>query len=241
MAYDFLGLVNDVNKRVNEVQLSTSNFASANGFYGLARDSINSALRNINQLAYEWPFNHVEYTQTLTPGTNRYAYPTDTKTVDFDSFRVKRSSTFNNETSRLKILSYEDYLDRYIDDEYNTTNTSIRTLPRFVFRTPDQNYGLHPIPDQAYELVFEYYRLPVDLQNHSDVPVVPEQFRSVIVDGAMYYVYLFRGNTQDAAVSKELFDAGIKSMRSLYINRYEYIRDTRINGTIGSTNYMRAR
>lgn len=241
MAYDFIGLVNDINKRVNEVQLSASNFDNAVGFYGLAKDSINAAIRGINQYAYEWPFNHVEQEETLTAGVTRYSYPSDAKTIDFDSFRIKRNDTFGNETTKLKILSYEDYLDRFIDDEYNASNTSIRTTPKHVFRTPDQKYGVHPVPNEAYELVYEYYRLPVDLQISTDVPSIPEQFRYVIADGAMYYVYLFRGNTQDAAVSKELFDAGIKSMRSLYINRYDYIRDTRVSDTIGSANYMRTR
>ena len=38
MAYDFLGLVNDVNKRLNEVELTSSNFGNAVGFYSAAKD-----------------------------------------------------------------------------------------------------------------------------------------------------------------------------------------------------------
>ena len=59
MAYNFLGLVNDVNRRVNEVQLTSSNFATAKGFYDLGKDAVNYAIRYINQSEYEWPFNHV--------------------------------------------------------------------------------------------------------------------------------------------------------------------------------------
>ena len=33
MAYDFIGLVNEVNRRLNEVELTTSNFSTATGFY----------------------------------------------------------------------------------------------------------------------------------------------------------------------------------------------------------------
>jgi hypothetical protein len=233
MAYDFLGLVNDVNKRVNEVQLTTSNFANAIGFYGAAKDSINAALRYINQAAFEWPFNHVEQEDVLTEGQVRYGYPADTKTVDFDSFRIKRSGTFNNETRLLRLIAYEEYLERYVDAEYDTTNTSLRSVPRLVFRTPNQGFGVYPPPDNDYELVYEYYRLPVDLINPSDVPNIPEQFRYVIIDGAMYYAYLFRGNTQDATLQFQKFEEGIKDMRTIYINRYEYIRDTRV-GVSGS-------
>ena len=40
----------------------------------------------------------------------------------------------------------------------------------------------------------------------------------------MHYAYLFRGNTQDALVTKEKFDEGIKYMRSMLINRTPYVR-----------------
>lgn len=230
MAYDYLGLVNDVNRRVNEVQLTTSNFANSVGFYGMAKDAVNASIRYINQSAFEWPFNHVEQEETLTAGQIRYGYPADAKTLDMDSFRIKRNDTFGNATAKLSIISYEEYMERYIDSEYNT-NSNIRSIPRYVFRTPSQEYGLYPPPDKAYEVVYEYYSLPVDLINATDVPTIPEQFRYVIVDGAMYYAYLFRGNTQDARVLLEKFEAGIKDMRTLYINRYEYVRDTRIFNT----------
>ena len=227
-AYNFLGLVNDVNRRLNEVELTSANFAAATGFYSSAKDSINSALQYLGQNQFEWPFNHFTKDQTLTAGTVRYAYPSDAKTIDFDSFRIKRNSTFNNTTQKLQIIAYEDYLENYLDDEYNTSNTSIRSLPKRVFRTPNQQYGVHPVPNYAYELVYEYYKNTVELDVYTDVPAYPEQFRSVIVDGAMYYAYTFRGNTQDATLHLQKFNDGIKDMRSLYINRYEYIRDTRV-------------
>ena len=227
MAYDYLGLVNDVNRRLNEVELTSANFASAVGFYSATKESVNSAIRFINQEQFEWPFNHSEQEDILTAGETRYSYPSDAKTIDFDSFRIKRDDTLGNETRRLKILSYEEYLDKYVDNEYNSS-TAIRGLPDYVFRTPSQEYGLVPPPDKDYEIVYEYYRLPVDLVNATDVPAVPEQFRHVIVDGAMYYAYLFRGNSQDASIIYQKFLDGIKNMRTLYINRYDYLRSTMI-------------
>ena len=227
MAYDYLGLVNDVNRRLNEVELTTSNFATAVGFYSATKESVNNSIRFINQEQYEWPYNHVEQEDTLTVGEVRYPIPTDAKTIDYDTFRIKRNDTFGNDTRRLRIISYEEYLDKHIDLEYNTS-TSNREVPKYVFRSPSNEYGMVPPPDKAYELVYEYYRLPVDLINAGDVPTVPEQFRHVIVDGSMYYAYLFRGNSQDATIMYQKFLEGIKNMRSLYINRYEYVRSTAI-------------
>jgi hypothetical protein len=234
MAYDYLGLVNDVNKRLNEVELTSSNFATVTGFYSAAKDAVNGALRHINQSTFEWPFNHVEQEDVLTEGQVRYGYPADAKTLDFDSFRIKRSASFGNDTRKLKLMAYEEYLENYVDAEYDTSNTGIRSIPRVIFRTPNQGFGVYPPPDNAYELVYEYYRLPVDLISATDVPSIPEQFRYVIVDGAMYFAYLFRGNTQDATLQFQKFEEGIKDMRTLYVNRYDYVRDTRISLTGGT-------
>ncbi len=237
MAYDFLGLVNDVNKRLNEVELDSENFADAVGFYSTAKDAVNSAINQINFLQHEWPFNHVTQEETVTAGVTRYTFPSDAKTVDMDTFRIKKSATLNNDTSRLYILSYEDYLDKFVDQEYNTDATS--KVPTHVFRAPDMSFGLVPVPDKAYTVVYEYYRLPVDLQAYSDVPTIPEQFRNIIIDGAMHYAYLFRGNTQDATLMQQKFMEGINRMRTIYINRTDYVRGTMIERSPTVSNYLR--
>jgi hypothetical protein len=69
MSYDYIGLVNEVNRRLNEVELVSGNFATAKGFYSQIKDSVNSSIRDINQTHYEWPFNHVLAEDTLTAGT----------------------------------------------------------------------------------------------------------------------------------------------------------------------------
>ena len=228
MAYDYLGLINDVNRRLNEVELTSSNFAAATGEYSMIKDAVNSAIRYLNQHEYEWPFNHVETEETLTAGTVRYAYPADAKTLDMDSFRIKRDDTLGNDTKRLNIITYEEYLDKYVDGEYNTSDNR-RALPDYVFRTPSSQFGFVSVPDKAYTVVYEYYRLPVDLINSTDVPSVPEQFRYILLDGAMHYAYMFRGETQESAIMQQRFVDEIKNMRSLYINRYDYVRSTVID------------
>ena len=135
---------------------------------------------------------------------------------------------------KLRLLSYEEYLEKYSDYEYNTS-TGIRALPEFVFRTPDDGFGIIAPPDKAYELVYEYYRLPVDLINDTDVPTVPEQFRHVIVNGAMHFAYMFRGESQESMLMQTKFEAEIKQMRGLYINRYDYLRSTIVNRNTAAT------
>lgn len=225
MAYNFLGLVNEVNRRFNEVELTSSNFATAKGFYSAAKDSVNAAIRDVNQSHYEWPFNHVLEEETLSAGTSRYSIPADASNVDYDSFRIKENTTFGNDTVKLEVLSYEDYLHRFVDQEY-TSDTSVRGVPRYIVQAPSQEYIVVPSPDNAYEIVYEYYRISVDMQNSGDVPYIPERFKHVIVDGAMYHAYMFRGNEQSATLSKAKFEEGIKRMRTILINRYNYVTST---------------
>ena len=233
MAYDYIGLVNDVNRRLNEVELTSTNFLTATGEYSMIKDAVNASLRYINQHEYEWPYNHVEEEEVLTAGLVRYAFPSDAKTIDFDSFRIKRDDTLGNATIKLKSLSYEEYLENYVDIEYNTS-TGIRQLPGFVVKTPSQEYAIVQPTDKAYTIVYEYYRLPVDLINSTDVPTIPEQFRYVIVDGAMHFAYLFRGEGQEAAIVQQRFEQEIKQMRSIYINRYQYVRSTVLTNTLAT-------
>ena len=223
--YNFLSLVNDVNRSLNEVELNASNFLDSKGVYADNKNAVNAAVRFISHKGVDWPFSHTTSTLTLTPGEIRYPYPTDAKKVDFNTFRLKGSDTLNTETRSLFNIDYEDYLRKYSDMEYRPDR--YEAVPTLVFRTPGMQIGVLPAPRLAYQVVYEYFRSPPDMFSAEDVPFIPEQFKYVIHDGAMYYAYMFRGDTEAASVQKSLFDAGIDSMVSLYINRYEYLRPPR--------------
>ena len=47
-------------------------------------------------------------------------------------------------------MDYKEYVDKYIDQE--STSDDVGGVPIYVFRTPDNNYGLYPYPDKAYTL-----------------------------------------------------------------------------------------
>ena len=228
MAYNFLGLVNDINNRLNEVALTESNFAASVGYYSLAKDAINSAIRHINQEEFEWPWNHLQEELQVAAGSIKYFYPTDAKTINMNSFRIKRDNTLNVETKKLKNLVYEEWLEKYADDEFNT-DTSIRGVPTHITRSPGRELICHPVPDKAYTLVYEYYTYGYDLEAALDVPALPEQYRFAIVDGAMYYAFQFRGDTPAADVALKKFTEQIKYLRSININRTPYLRDTRVH------------
>lgn len=232
MAYNYLEITNSLLRSLNEVELTSNNFVAAKGFYAHAKDAVNNALRDINQAGQDWPFNHVEQTDTLSDGVSRYAFPSDASKIDFDSFRIKEDITFGNDTVRLEVITYDDYLKYYIDQEYST-DTSRLGVPTKVCHAPSDQYVVIPPPKEDYELVYEYYRIPVDLVNPTDVPFVPERYKYVVLDGAKYHAYMFRSNEQAASIAKGKFEEGLKRMRTILINRYEYITSTyRPTGTM---------
>ena len=75
-----------------------------------------------------------------------------------NSFRIRRDNTLSVGTEKLKQLLYEEWLEKYADDEFNT-DASIRGVPRFIVRTPSRELICSPVPDKAYTIVYEYLSL----------------------------------------------------------------------------------
>jgi hypothetical protein len=225
MAYDYIGITNEVLARMNEVELTSSNFANSRGFQTQCKNAVNDAINYINQREFGWPFSHATQTETLSVGTTRYTIPTSAQHVDYETFRISKDNTLGVAGTTLRVLDYKEYVDKYIEQE---TTSDVGGVPLYVFRTPDNNYGLYPYPNKAFELKYEYYNKPTALSSTTDVPTVPEQFRQVIVDGATAYGYQYRGESQQYGINFSRFEEGIKQMQSLLLNRTDYVRSTYI-------------
>ena len=124
MAESYLTLTNKVLARLNEVQLTSSNFSNARGIQVQAQNAVNESVRYINQKEFQYPFNHSTKSETLVPGTVRYTIPTTAKTVDYNTFRLVKDSDLGSSGGRLYVLNYNDYINSYItqEDEITTTN-----------------------------------------------------------------------------------------------------------------------
>ena len=226
MAYNYLGLTNEVLARMNEVELTASNFVSgARGFQVQCKNAVNDAINYINQREFGWPFSHATKTQILVADQTRYSIPTDAIHVDYETFRISKDNTLGVAGTTLRVLDYKEYVDRLIEQE---TTSDVGGVPIYVFRTPDNNYGLYPYPDKAYTLKYEHFNKPTALSAATDAPTVPEQFRQVIADGATAYAYQYRGEAQQYGINFSRFEEGIKHMQSILLNRTDYVRSTYI-------------
>ena len=120
----FLSLTNSVLARLNEVQLTSSNFSNARGIQIQAQNAVNESIRYINQREFQYPFNHTTKTQTLSPGIVRYSIPTDAKHVDYNTARIVKNSTLGASGANLSIMQYNEYVNNESitqEDEIVTT------------------------------------------------------------------------------------------------------------------------
>ena len=148
------------------------------------------------------------------------------KFVDYNNFRIERDTSVNIGTARrLEQITYNDYIDTYVDQE-NETDTSKGAATTNVFKTLDNSFGVVPMPDKAYTITYEYFNFPVDLNLFSDAPTIPERFKFVITDGAMYHAYMFRDNIEMGQLAFKKFEDGMKYMRKLLVNENVYLRAT---------------
>ena len=137
MALTFLSLTNSTITRMNEVELTSSNFTGSRGVQTQCKAAVNEAIRYINQREFGYSFNHATNTESLVPGKVRYTLPTSTKSVDYNTVRIKKSTTLNCSGSNLGILNYNEYIQNEYanqEDEINSTtlngshSSSVATL-----------------------------------------------------------------------------------------------------------------
>ena len=253
MAYNFLGLVNQICRKVNEVELTEGNFGTAQGFYSLAKDAVNRAIKDINNSEDYWRFNYKEHIQLMEQGVARYALPNDHTTVDFDTFRIglnveltipgsgvwydpllwNDSDTYSDVLSfsnaknlsfRSKWLKPLDYDDYLQNYSFKEFMAEEQNEPRFVVKTPTNSFIVHPTPSFYFPVFFDYYSLTNELTAPTDVPTIPEKYDFVIFTGAMRDVYSFREDDFNAEKSENYFRNQIKEMRRREINLMTYVR-----------------
>jgi len=223
----FISLTNELLRRMGEVVLDTTEFAGARNIQALAKNAINSSIRELMHGAQEWPFALTTYTQTMTAGTGTYSFPSDLSSVDWESFYLKQLTAANNDPSRLPVLTYVDHLDNYRPNE-DMTGVGGRGVPVAVYQTQESKFGVTPKPDQAYEIEYKYWSFPAALSADTDVAIIPDRFNGVLLDGAMFNMLMFRSNEQGATMYKEKFDLGIRTMRRLLLDEPLYMRSTMI-------------
>jgi hypothetical protein len=223
----FLELTNKVLRRLNEVEISPSDFASVRGVQALAKDAVVTAIAKINQAEFTWPFNAAEHQQTLLVGQEEYSWPVFFKVADWDSFQIQKDESLEVNHKSLKFISRDQWYMNHRDQDYDA-GVEGRDIPTYVFPAHGNGWGLSPSPDKPYDVKFRYYLSNVDMSAYNDESRIPTAYDHVILEGALYTMYMFRDNVESASAAAAVFQQGVKEMQSILINKYNRMYDTRI-------------
>ena len=228
MPSTYIDLCNKVLRRLNEVEIAADDFGSVRGVQALVKDAVKDSISRINQAEFEWPFNAAEHTQVLTAGQTEYDWPSFFKIADWNSFQLQKDDSLNTGFKTLKYIERDEWYRSHRDNDYEAGSAG-RGVPEKVFDKHGSGFGVTPSPDAAYSVRFRYFMNYTDILNSTDVTRIPETFDTVIVDGALYFLYMFKDNIESAQVAYLSFEKGIKDMQGIYINSYESVRDRRVN------------
>ena len=229
MPSTFINLTNELLRKFNEVEITNpSQFNSLRGVQAVARDAIRNAIRDINQLHYEWPFNAYEHTQTLVKGISEYSWPDNFKYAEWESFFIVKDDTLGTDTRDLKRINREEWYSYFRDMDLDSLPDG-RSIPEFVFPSHGTGFGVTPVPNQNYQIKYRYFRDPPDLVEPDDEVIIPSQWDNVIIMMATPQMYIFRNNPENAQLSEQKAMELLGRMRGILTNKEFKMFDRRIN------------
>lgn len=227
MASTYLDLTNEVLRRVNEVELTASSFASARGIHAHAKDAVLATLRKMNSERFEWPFNSAVGTQVCVVGQEDYTWPSDLRIPDWESFYIEKDDTLNINTTRLRRYSLNEYREKFRDADLDSTTDGLN-IPEYVYELSSGGFGIAPSPDQLYTIKFKYFINTITMSDYDDTTTIPDEYTYVIIDGALEYMYIFLDNTPRAQMKGQDFKRGLDYMSYILIPKAPYVRDMRM-------------
>lgn len=209
----YLDLTNQVLRRLNEEQLTSVNFDTAAGVHGLAKEAVLAAVQDISQRSQVWPW--LKETQTITTlaGVVKYAPDADVRVIDYETFKLVRDDAATPPiiAATLLPLLYNPYIryGRPLDEQMDADMWSV---PRNVVRNDDNVVILSPPPIVDLEIEYSAWVKAVIMDAFDDVCQIPDDYRLTIIDGAMYYLYMFRTDTENADRIGLKFKGDVDSM-----------------------------
>jgi len=252
MATTYLDITNEVLRELNEIPLTSANFANATGLQKFVKDTVNKSIFDIANEEPQLPFFSAGVSGSTDPFYGNVTVPTvagqrfytlksdsssittDYASIDWDDFYVTTINV-SGETSPyvskgLRFLTLDDWK-RYYRDSENEDDANSQTYgePKFVIKSPDsRKFGLSPIPDKVYNIHFYAFVRPTALSAYDDTMVLPEQYSNIVTARMRYYVWQFKESPQQAAFALDDYKKGMKYMKSNLMNPApKYMTDDR--------------
>lgn len=224
-------LVNTVLDELNESRITT--IGSNTGVQRLVEGLVLKAVRDINNAEKEWSYLYAAQTQTLTAGTQEYAFPTTWRSIDWESFFIDSPAGTAASEFVAERLCYIDLDEWRIkakakDEDALSRQTTLRGRPTHVFRLQNEKWGVTPVPDKAYVVTFDSWVDPTIMTTDTDTPSIPDEWQNLIIERALVYAYRFLNHTDEMFLARDNYKEGLKEMRTKLINFRQDIRTTNV-------------
>lgn len=112
-------------------------------------------------------------------------------------------------------LEWSNYRERFFMDDVNSNESSDYGLPVYDIESLDQDIIISPKPDQTYLIKYRAWQKMSSnlLTNTTDVPIIPQEWKNIILEGALKRLYRFEEDLENMAVAEDKFDRAINDMR----------------------------
>ena len=240
--YTFLEVVNLALREVNEIPMTEQQLANARGLQQFAKESVNRAFFDISNESTKWPWLQKaidtpteQEIRKLTTGVQWY----NTETLadglrqepDWNTFLLTDKDLTSTDplviaskpkvTKNLQYLTYDDWITRFRTQDFAGDTGE----PKYVIKYSGNKYGLSPVPDVDYCIVYNVRSHATRFRLATDVIPIPEEFITVLVSRIKYFLWLFRENDVQANFSLGEYKSGLNNMmRSLLSNKEERMR-----------------
>ena len=249
MAKTYLSMTNELLVEINEPEVTT--ISGALGIQKFVANCVNRAYFDIVDAQDTWSWLSTSATQgnyngntfvETVAGQRWYllkqgssSVDTDFSNVDWDGF-VLTEEDVSGKTEpytikNLPFVSLETWRDFYSVAENRDSSQAASSygVPQRIIRSEDiRHFGLSPVPDEVYRIYFYAYNRPVELSSDSDVVLFPQQYKTVLLARARYYIYQFKDNMSQAQLALAEYKKSLdKMIEQLNAPQPKYIEDDR--------------
>jgi len=249
MAKTYLSMTNELLVEINEPEVTS--VTTAIGVQKFVSNCVNRAYFDIVDAQDTWSwlstsatqgnYNGNTFVETIA-GQRWYLLKqgssevdTDFSNINWDSF-VLTEENVSGKTEpytikNLPFVSLETWRDFYSISENRDSSKADSSygVPQRIIRSEDnRHFGLSPVPNEVYRIYFYAYNRPASLVNDTDKVLFPEQYKTVLMARARYYIYQFKDNIAQTQLALEEYKKSLdKMIEQLNAPQPSYVEDDR--------------
>lgn len=178
---------------------------------------IRQADDHINDMWVRWKYLRSEYQDVTVQDQPTLPPPNDLNTWDIKTFKiVEPTGSLTEDKEQIDVEEYEQVRTEILDE---TSATPFR-----IIIMPDNTLKFESVPDGAYTVFADYYRIPANLVNNTDEPEMPKAFRQVILGYALQLYGKYEKAEEIITQGKEIYGLFFPRLENHQLPNQNYSR-----------------